>query len=375
MVYYKIGCNFDMDLLYGVCKLNEINDEVQINEFYGSDRSHAALTARPDFRLPDVSKSFFEDYIHRCNEAGIRFNYTLNTPYPGSKKELTHKKDKIMDFIKYLEDIGVSMVMVAHPLMAEMVRKASSNIGIEVSTIAHIDAITQIKAWKDKYGIEKVCNNLLKNRSIKFLESAASYCNRNGIILDLMVNEFCGNGGRTDEYIYGTHCIYRDSCYLCHAENVTEEDANLLNGYPMRDCINSRTEAAIWLKMRFIRPEDIDKYVGIGINHFKITGRTAGADYILKIAEAYIRKSWDGNLLSLWKQLETIYTKVNENENKQPIFIDNKKLSGFIDYWFDNPEHECANEACGETCIYCDLFYEQSVSPESMLATRTNGGI
>ena len=64
-----------------------------------------------------------------------------------------------------------------------------------------------------------------------------------------------------------------------------------------------------------------------------------------------------GNLLSLWKPLETIANKGNELNYKYPVFIDNRSLDTFIDFWFDTPWHDCANELCGYTCKYCKRYF------------------
>lgn len=74
----------------------------------------------------------------------------------------------------------------------------------------------------------------------------------------------------------------------------------------MSRCIQSRFKATDGIKMNFIRPEDLKLYNTIGINHFKITGRTGSTDYILKVARAYADGYLDGNVLELWKHLETI---------------------------------------------------------------------
>jgi len=361
MSYFKVGCNFDLRLIDGMVELNTISSNSKVKEFYGSDRRHASLAARPAFRLPDVEERYIENYVKRCNAAGIEFNYTLNSMYPGSKRTITSNKREIIDFVQFLDGIGVKTVTVTNPILAGLVREASETIGLEVSTIAHIDAVTQIKAWKHRFGITAVCSNLLKNRSIRFLKSASSYCNESGIVLNLMVNEFCAIGGNEGAKTYTTHCIYRDSCYLCHSENESIEDDQLLDRYPMGYCIPSRNDKSSWLKALFIRPEDIRLYHGLGINHFKVTGRTGTTQYILGTTEAYVRRSWDGNLLALWKPLETILSGESELEFSHCHEIDNKKLEGFLSYWFDNQLHECANEVCGETCDYCNAFCKQAL--------------
>lgn len=356
MVNYKIGCNFDDQLIDKVIDLNS-KYENKINEFYGSNRSLSFLIARPNFRLHDIDSIELIRYVKRCNENNIEFAYTLNSLYAGSKEKIEREKENINDFIKFLEDIGIKRFIVSNPIVAELIKKVSK-LPLEISTIAHIDTVSQIKYWKENYNVDKVCVNVLKNRSIKFLMNANKYCVENNVKLDLIVNEFCGVGGEK----YATHCVYRDSCYLCHAENVTKQDAELLDGYPMQFCINSRdSDDACWLKLRFIRPEDIKLYKEIGINDFKITGRTGTTEYLTKVAEAYLSESFDGNLLELWKPLETIYSDQKESEFNYQANIPNKKLDGFLEYWFKNINHECANEDCGVTCNYCNTFYKQKI--------------
>jgi collagenase-like PrtC family protease len=357
MINFKLGTNFNLDLLDGVIKLNSEfqGKDVKISEFYGSERENSFLAARPDFRLPDVSKPHMEKFIRICNENDIEFNYTMNSINPGTKREISEKKNAIIEFVWYLESAGVKRITIANPMLLEIVREASKTIAIEISTIAHVDAITQIKFFKEVYNVDKICGNLMKNRSIKFLKKAADYCSQIGIKYEMMVNEFCITGG----FDYSTHCVYRDACYVAHSSDKTKEDALLLNGYPMQFCMSSRnTHPANWLRARFIRPEDIDKYASIGITNFKITGRTGTSEYLLTMARAYMEKKWDGNLLMLWKPLETIYTEEKESEFKHIVDIPNDKLTNFLDYWFDN-DFYCEENICGQTCKYCEEFYNK----------------
>ena len=357
MAEYKIGCNFDFDLIDKIDELNQ-KSKNKITEFYGSVEATSMFAARPNFRLPIIDAKTLAKFVKKSRKKNIEFNYTLNSIFIGSKREIHDDKIEyaLTELMHYLEEIGVERVTVSNPLVLEIVRRASK-IKIELSTIMHIDTVTQVKYLNEKYDIDKVCGNLLKNRNITFLMNLAKYCNANNITLDLMTNEFCGVGSE----LYATHCPYRDSCYLCHATDETKEDAELYNRYPMNRCINSRdVDPSCWLKMRFIRPEDIERYENIGIKNFKITGRTGSTDYIMSVAKAYCDKSFDGNLLSLWKQLDTIYTNENELQCEQPTYIDNKSLDGFIDMWFDK-DWRCDEKDCGVQCTYCNDFYYDHV--------------
>lgn len=353
---FKVGTNFDFALLGEIKKLNDLFEgKSRVTEVYGSIREHAEMAARPDFRLPDVSFDVLELYVMEARKIGVGFNYTLNSFFPyGTKQGFVDAIPEIKKVIKKLEKIGVERVTVANPILLELIRsECHSNIKVEISTCMHVDTATQIKYLHDRYNIDKVCGNLLKNRDFDFLQSAAEYCNKNDIAYELMVNEFCGVGG--DEY--ATHCVYRDSCYMCHATNKTLEDANSFNEYPMKLCTGSRNESpSNWLKLRFVRPEDLKEYRAIGISNFKITGRTGSTEYIVKTLRRYMSEDFDGNLLNLWKPLESIT--FDQPESFVPYEIQNKKLDGFIDKWTKG-RWKCENYVCGETCRYCDKFYDK----------------
>jgi collagenase-like PrtC family protease len=357
MIEYNLGCNFDERLLDGVDALNRESSVCRITDFYGAAREHAWLSARPAYRIPDIALPQIRRFIADAHDAGVRFNYLLNTIYPGTKRDLSRRAGEIRDIVRWLIDSGVNCITVATPLIAGLVREVSPTVELEVSTIAHVDTITQIKIWHDHYGVTRVCGNLLKNRSVTCLRRAADYCTRNGIRYELLANEFCGVGTIGPGHST-THCIYRDSCYLCHAGNETREDDALMDRYPMARCMESRKGARAWLKTHFIRPEDLRQYATLGISRFKLTGRTGTTPFILVVAEAYMKQRWDGNLLALWKPLQTVATGASEQECELPAYIDNRQLDGFVDWWFMHPEQECANEICGETCRHCDDYAE-----------------
>lgn len=363
MNLYKVGCNFDLALIDAVKMLNEkYKGKAQVMEFFGSDAGHQELTARPGWRIQDITPEYFADYVKKAKDAGILFNYTMNSIQPyGSKVEMLKHKKEIQDFVLWLEEVGVYRITVANPMLALFIREVS-NIELEISCISHIDAVTQLKYYHETFGINKFCCNIIKNRNKKFLENAAKYCNENGIILELLANEFCSVAGEDKNGVpYCAPCVFRDSCYLCHATNRTKEDSMCYNNYPMGYCMTSRAKnEQNWLRARWIRPEDQKIYKEIGINYFKISGRTASLSYLVTILEAYMSENWEGNLLQLWKPLETIYDGGLELSHEHSEYIDNKKLDGFLDKWFKGCGWECENELCGITCKYCKDYWDKN---------------
>ena len=78
-INYKIGCNFDLDSIDAIRTLNQLSPKAKIKEFYGSIRDHSFLTARPAFRLPDISYNTLSAFISKCDQNNNIFNYTFNT--------------------------------------------------------------------------------------------------------------------------------------------------------------------------------------------------------------------------------------------------------------------------------------------------------
>ena len=357
---FKVGYNFDKEFLHSLNMLNNKYNTVGIiDEIYCSIRQHAWLAARPDFRIPDISVEELKEHNRIADLYGITMNYTLNSINPGTRLELADKA-KLITVIEDLRYCGIKRVTVSSPLIIDILREISGDeFEVELSTILHIDNVSQIRYMHEQYNLKKVCIGIHKNRTFKWLKTAANYANANGIELELLSNEFCANGGDG----YTTHCAYRDSCYLMHATDITQEDVGKLNNYPMQHCIASRdTDPVSWLRTRFIRPQDTHYYTKIGINKFKISGRTGSTEYLTYVAEAYISGVFNDNLLKLWKPLETITSNQNELDFLHSADVPADRLDGFLDRWADEPLFDCANEQCGVTCTYCHKFYEERFS-------------
>lgn len=373
--FFKLGSNLDINSIEKVAELNDkYKDRGIVKEWYGSTRKYEATAARPGFRLTEMEDSKFAEFVRKSLDFGIDFNWTMNSIQPyNSKIGMLNHKNEIHEFVQWLEDIGVKRITVTNPMLAKIIREKSS-IPFELSTIAHLDTVTQLKIWKDTIGIDKVCMNILHNRDFEFLKNCQKFCNANGIMLDLMTNEFCGNASSQS----ATHCIFRDSCYLCHATNKTKEDAMAYDNYPMGYCSTSRGMTEVgWLRSRFILPQWIKIYnKETGIHHWKISGRTGTTEYLLNQAEAFLSQKYDKGLIQLWKPLESIWSgKSEEEEAAKYPFIDCNKLTseGFLSHWIDD-DFRCHEHLCGGNpaedpsydkekgfgkyaCNYCPTFF------------------
>ena len=131
---FKVGCNFDFELINKVADLNEkYKGKAEVKEFFASPSSAAPMTARPDWRLPNISDKDFEKYVQLSLDKGISFNVVLNSIQPFiSKQNMVNHKEYIQNYVKWLEDIGVYRITFANPMMAMFIREIS-NIELEAS--------------------------------------------------------------------------------------------------------------------------------------------------------------------------------------------------------------------------------------------------
>lgn len=349
MIHYKIGYNFDETLIKVINDLNSRSEGAIIDSVYGSVSVLDRYTVRPKHRLPDIAMNTLGLHIQKLHESNIRFSYALNATYIGSKAEIYDKQKLLLSEIERLIDNGIDDVIVSHPYIAMLIRNRY-NIPIAISSATNIFSVNQMQYLHDEFGCRSFCLAPSFNRKIRMLEKMQVCLNSLQSHIELIVNELCCLGFNNGKSV--APCIFRESCFDCHSENKTQNNDDLLEGYPQRICTGSRDrmQSASWAKAPVIRPEDIKKYSSIGIHYFKITGRTADTDALTAVLKGYMNFDYTGSVSHLW------YMKGNT------LGIDNKKLDGFLNHWFEDRDHDCDSELCGTTCKYCDDFFRGFMS-------------
>jgi collagenase-like PrtC family protease len=338
MLNFNVGCNFDLELIPRVVELRQKYGH-NIN-FYGSLRKNITglPTARPDFRIPDISLRKAQEYITLCHKYGIKFNYTLNSPLT-----VDWFNNKLMNGMHILlKEIKVDLITLAHPIAIDCF--GCKDIPIEISTILDIDNINAIDYYVKTFNVEKICLSIRKNKDMKFLEAVARYDFSDKV--ELLVNEFCNYGGMPCAN------FNRKACYELHAMGGNTK--NLNKGFPMMWCSTSRYKDPVsWLKSSVIFPWLLDEYVSkFNIHNFKLSGRTLPTEFILKTLEAYLSKGsiCPENLLELWGHVDKVGT--NDLMRVPSVKISTTKLKKIpFEY------HNCDYSLCSK-CGYCEKIFE-----------------
>lgn len=343
--YLTVGTNFDIDQLEYFIDCNERFDNVKIDKVYGSIRTeHINLfSARPNFRLGNANRKSFEKYVKLAREHKIGVDYTANALLNMSVETLYEKETSIVDHFKYLESVGITRIIVANPLIMELVAKHTS-LKIKCSTILGINRVNAIKYYA-QYRVDSICPDIYINRNIPLLADIQQECQKYGINLELLANEVCMFGDIPCNNMLRTNCYIHSS--------LGGNPQNRFDFWPFSRCQAARKETpASILKIPFVLPIHLERYLQeTGISSFKISGRTNTFEYLSSTVEKYMSQSFEGPIENLFMLPQNIQHTVEES-----ITVEQLMEQKFFEKIFSRSN--CCDYQCHK-CQYCDKIYEK----------------
>ncbi len=403
---YSLATNFDRRLIE---EISRIDTDKSIKSVYGKLKSDVVGGGRPSMFLPELSMDELKDYIDLCHENGLEFNYLLNPMCLGNKELLKDSRNEIVNFIGNLVDVGVDWLTINSPYLCKVVKREFPNIKISVGVHAGVCELQHIKHW-EKIKIDEITLQMYTTRNFGLIEEMLRYTKDTGIALRVFANVFCLH-----------NCSYRisHSTGQAHASMTGDSAEKLYLDYNTMTCTYEKVMNLVNLiSSEWIRPEVVKYYEELcektGNNNFsiKLVERTKSTDFLLRVAKAYLSKSYDGNLLDLmlWPSVKSPLAilsklpaaseaaatreipqefKVFSEFYKLPeIYIDNKKLDGFIKKFITN--YDCNQKICavfnsagsnnkkdkdGQVeCSYCKQWVEKAISYDSKEIALWAGG-
>lgn len=362
MANINLGCDFSTEHIRAIADLVELqvkdNTPNRVTHVYGSPRAGNPFgSTRPLARETEGDMTHLRTALGWLQSLGITPCIAFNSLFPhlrhlGPIANVfdNHQARQTLDmFCEEFQKYKVLWI-VAHPYIVDWMHASLDEPSIILSTIMNIHSIPQV-AWikRNWPGVVRICPALWKNRNFSWL------CKANSIIpLELLANEFCSIGGVECEG------LYRQACYMSQTMDVKHWNPMLTR------CIESRQQKPwSWLMAKFILPQWMSIYGCIGIDFFKITGRTHPAAYIKAVGEEYIRGKATGNLLHLWGQLEATLNKENWSaEQKSATDIINIPIEYIEDTMLSIAHNKpagkftnCNPDICGIACNYCARMY------------------
>ncbi len=338
MKYFCMPADFSNETINSYSEINRTNSTSKVVETYGQITSNPDFgSCRPNGNLPPIDLEKLKSYVEYSNEKGIEFNYVFN-PTHMENIELTKTGfTKIKTFLKSLQAIGVNSITIALPTIMEICKEVCPNLKIKASTICQINSPTKAKHYAD-IGIERIVLDEDIYRNFDILKNIRKMYTGE---LEVIVNSFCLND-----------CPFK----MFHYNAISYSHKNSAQ-YPFfsTNCHQLHMNAENFMKLNWIRPEDIHYYNDLGINYFKIQGRTnVTTGDPVKAVKYYMDEKYDGDLVRLLELFSY----------KRPLSvaqaeIDNRMLDGFFDKFYNDPKF--CTKVC-DNCGYCKSYAEKSMS-------------
>src|SRR5512147_1792064 len=372
----SVATNFDDSLLDALSGYS-------VTEVFGKLSSDRVGGGRASYMLAPLSRKKFERHVAKAKAKGIGFNYLLN-PACMDNREFTRQGQKDIEaLLEYIEAAGVSAVTISLPFLLPVIKKRHPRLKVRVGVYARVDGVAKAKFWEDGGADCITLESLSVNRDFGLLAALRKALK---IELQLIVNANC----QLFCPLSGQHMVN-----LSHASQKGHPTRGfMIDWCVMRCSYDKLKDPTQYLLSEFIRPEDMGMYLDMGYDSFKVLERGAPTPVLAKRVKAYSEGRYDGNLLDLIQpfgykeksgaplskgllnQWRYLFRPGKVRLNKlmklkalaekrgmlaplagEPVFIDNRELTGFIPGFRDR---DCRRTDCG-TCGWCASYANKAV--------------
>ena len=332
-----VPTNWDPDL---IAPLSKLKDDIQI---YGVLPTSMIGSGGSGPDITHMTRNQVEEYIGQAHFAGLKFDYLLNAPSMDNMEWDENTHGELLEHLEWISSLSVESVTITIPYLLELIKRQFPRLRVRVSTIAHVDSVARAKFF-ESLGANSITLDFNVNRDFKLLKAIRSAVNCE---LNILANNLC---------LYQCPYEYYHHDSLGHAS----QSYNPLNGCYIDYCVIRCTldrlcDISQIIKCRWVRPEDIPVYEELGINVFKISGRSMPTEHILNAAMAYSSRHYNGNLYDILNVLapktgliNSALPEAQDNLIGPPprLYIDNQALEGFLDFF--------RKQNCLSGCSHCD---------------------
>lgn len=374
----SVGYNFDLSLIEKLSSFSEVN------EIYGKMTTDYIGGGRSNYTFKNTGYRALRRSVQNAHDNGLKFNYLLNAASLNGLEQTTSGQRKIRITLDRLSESGVDVITVASPYLLRVIKKRYAHLKVKAGAFAVIDSPLKARQWEEM-GADSLCISAIScNRNFEQLKAIRSAVQCECVLIanacciqacshEIAHMNLLSNSSSRDDRLKG-FCI--DHCFL----NCSQKR--------LRDPLN-------YLRSIWIRPEDICLYENIGYSSFKLVERSSPTDLIIKRVKAYISRSHNGNLLEIVGPVASIKKELGApllqrikmaftmfrigdislrelllikkyaskvlmheyNKSNADVYIDNKKLDGFLE---GLSQKACKSYHCSQ-CGYCESFARHSI--------------
>lgn len=348
----NVPTNWSSELLEGI-------KDCPISTVYGRLPREIVGGGRPAAALPEISRKDVQTHIAQVRELGWDFNYVLNAACLGNLEYSQDGYNKIRELLDWMCEAGVTSTTVSVPYLIEIIKEHYSQLRVVASVFCHIDSIELAKFYQN-LGVAEITIVQSYNRQFKFLEK---FRKKLDCDLQIIVNNACLLG-----------CPYRRYHANINAHSSQSGQENLPFDYPVISCTRVRlSDPGEVVKSPWIRPEDLHYYEAIGINRFKLSGRTKTTEWLITAIKAYTERHSPDNfaeLLSVPNGYGSYKRKSYSGVPLVDLVVNNHALDNFLPFFLKNG---CQLEDCRK-CGYCDKVAMEAVLTDPMLNKQAVDG-
>ncbi|MGE5664283.1 MAG: U32 family peptidase [Deltaproteobacteria bacterium] len=375
----SVATNFDPSLIEAV-------RQYPVVELFGKLREDAVGGGRAPYQLAPVTRREVAEHVRQARDAGIGFNYLLNSACLGNREITRAGQHDIEELAGWLCDIGVDSVTVASPLLLRLLKARYPRLKVRISVFGGVDRVRKARMWADLGADCIVLDSLLVNRELQTLERI-----RKGVScdLELLANNNCLSS-----------CAFSPSHMnaLAHAGQSWHANRGFLIDWCFLKCTEIKLREPVnYIRSEWIRPEDTALYEELGYDLFKIAERDIPTAIMETRVKAYAQRRYDGNLLDIvqpyafgaagagerrhrrgigWflrfavrpllanparmlvlKRLADALSMTRPVAGPPPVFVDNRALDGFMERF---RREGCRDVDC-EECRWCHDFAAKAV--------------
>lgn len=268
-----------------------------------------------------VARQEAVDFRNYLRDNGLRFTYLLNAPFKLTGE--VEQKKALEDYLGWIlgELKPDALTISSHELM-RFTRSVDSEIPIHISTIAGIRTAQDLQSYMDIHPNRVVPHHDV-GKNWKDLGGLSQFGEQNGVQVELMVTESClyKCPSRTAHYEHLAYGRKDEPFHLtCNARKMVNPSEFLLAG-------------------GVVRPEDLTIFEEMGVDYFKVTGRSKPAGWLPETVDAYQQRRYEGNLIRLLGIDPSL-------KAEEWFYIDNRGLDGFMKSFPSNGNDDARREYC-----------------------------
>jgi collagenase-like PrtC family protease len=361
---YTIGCNWDPELIEKI-------DYPEVKSIFAGLPDTLISGGRPSILIQPMDENSVKQYIKRVHDKGWNFDFNVNSMCLANQELTAEGHREIVDYFGWISDLGVDTITVSIPLLVEISKKYYPKMKVNISTFQKVNSVPTAKRYED-LGADLIMLAEYTNRDFKLLKAI-----RKGVRCKLAL-------------IANTGCVHGCVNLFAHANSIAHSGAKGGNDTVFTEsyqtyCVSKRLEnTAEWIKIRWIRPEDVGFYEELGIDMLKIIDRHSITEALAERIKAYSERSFQGNLLdflgqmvnrkkSMMMNLDRVFGNKNDQEIgkikqllnvfaipvSDLLYLDNQKIPQDFLQGFMN--RDCSRLSCND-CDYCQKIADIAVT-------------